>query len=169
MGERERERRKKEEKRRYREDEKKRELDRQIKKAERIAKHSSPDRERHDRRDKADLWEHEKYDRDRRGGRDEYRDRERERTPTGYYGVRDYLQRRQLSPGADEYLDDREKDKRERKQFVDASKMRRVNQFLRQQGIRKEEVEKEMERAYEKYFSSLAKKDLGLPVIPTGR
>ena len=33
-----------------------------------------------------------------------------------------------------------------------------MNQFLRQQGMRKEEVEKEMERAYTQYFSSLAKK-----------
>ena len=33
-----------------------------------------------------------------------------------------------------------------------------VNRFLQQQGMRKEEVEREMERAYEQYFSSLAKK-----------
>ena len=31
--------------------------------------------------------------------------------------------------GDDEYIDDRERDKRERKKFVDASKMRRVSQF----------------------------------------
>jgi hypothetical protein len=33
-----------------------------------------------------------------------------------------------------------------------------VNRFLQQQGMRKEEVEREMERAYEQYFSSLARK-----------
>ena len=33
-----------------------------------------------------------------------------------------------------------------------------VNQFLRQQGMRKDQVEHEMERAYEQYFSSLASK-----------
>ena len=31
--------------------------------------------------------------------------------------------------GDDEYIDDRERDKRERKKFVDASKMRRVSKF----------------------------------------
>ncbi|XP_023344758.1 uncharacterized protein LOC111713990 [Eurytemora carolleeae] len=65
-------------------------------------------------------------------------------------------------------MDDRERDNYERKKFMNASKMKRVNQFLRQQGMRKEEVEREMERAYEQYFSSLARKDggRGLPAIP---
>ena len=36
-----------------------------------------------------------------------------------------------------------------------------VNRFLTQSGMRKEQVEREMERAYEKYFSSLAKKEGG--------
>jgi len=169
---REKDRRKKDDKRRNRDSDRKRELEREIRKAERIAKRSSPERE--DRR--ADLWEHEKYDRERdkygdRDRRDRRRDDDRERTPTGYYGIRDYFERRRHSPGEDEYIDDREKDKRERKKFVDASKMRRVNQFLRQQGMRKEEVEKEMERAYTQYFSSLAKKEgpRQLPVIPSGR
>ena len=36
-----------------------------------------------------------------------------------------------LNPlGEDEYIDDREKDKRERKKFVDASKMRRVSKIF---------------------------------------
>jgi len=159
-----------------RDGDRKRELEREIKKAERIAKKTSPDR--NERRGKEDLWEHEKYDRER-GDRDsrgrrhrDDDDRERSRTPTGYYGVRDYMDRRKNSPGRDDdYMDDRERDKKERKKFVDASKMRRVNQFLRQQGMRKEEVEKEMERAYTQYFSSLAKKEgpRNLPVIPSGR
>jgi len=147
-----------------REDEKKREIEREVRKAQRIAKKRSPERDEA----KVDLWEHEKYDRDR-SGRD-CRDRDRERTPTGYYGVRDYYERRKRSSSReDDYVDDRERDNRERKKFVGAAKMRRVNQFLRQQGMRKEEVEREMERAYEQYFSSLAKKDgaRGLPKLPT--
>ncbi len=34
------------------------------------------------------------------------------------------------SLGDDEYIDDRERDKKERKKFVDASKMRRVSKYL---------------------------------------
>ena len=34
--------------------------------------------------------------------------------------------------------------------------------------MRKEQVEREMERAYEKYFSSLAKKDTSIPTGRTG-
>ncbi len=41
-----------------------------------------------------------------------------------------------------------------------------MNQFLRQQGMRKEEVEREMERAYTQYFSSLAKKGRFLSIYP---
>ena len=37
--------------------------------------------------------------------------------------------------------------------------MRKVERFLKQQGMRKEQIEKEMEKAYEQYFSSLSKKE----------
>ena len=39
--------------------------------------------------------------------------------------------------------------------------MFQVNKFLSQSGMRKDQVEKEMERAYNKYFSSLARKEGG--------
>jgi len=152
----------------------KRELDREIKKAERIAKaekRRSPDRDER----RADLWEHEKYDRDRSGRSEGRNERgERERTPTGYYGMKDYLDRRRRSNSRDDDLmDDRERDNEERKKFVGAANMKRVNLFLRQQGMRKNDVEREMERAYEQYFSSLAKKEpggRGLPAaMPMGK
>ena len=34
-----------------------------------------------------------------------------------------------------------------------------MERFLRQQGMRKEQIEREMEKAYEQYFSTLAKKE----------
>ena len=44
---------------------------------------------------------------------------------------RDYFERRKDSPSRDnEYLDDRERDRHERRKFVDASKMRRVSVCL---------------------------------------
>ena len=36
-----------------------------------------------------------------------------------------------------------------------------MERFLRQQGMRKEQIEREMEKAYEQYFSTLAKKEGG--------
>jgi len=142
------------EKERDRETRKERELRRQIHLAERIASRRSPVR----REAKPDLWEHEKYDRERERGR-------RERTPTGYYGAKDYYERRRRSVEREEReaapMDEFERDEYERKKFMNSTKLRKVNRFLTQSGMRKEQVEKEMERAYEKYFSSLARKEGG--------
>jgi len=134
-----------------RKERKQRELKKQISLAERIASKRSPVR-RDDRR--ADLWEHEKYDRTRP---------ERERTPTGYYGAKDYYERRQRGGEGSHVaeMDEYERDEYERKKFIGQSRLRKVNRFLTQQGMRKEQVESEMERAYEKYFSSLARKEGG--------
>merc|ERR1711872_459404 len=52
-------------------------------------------------------------------------------------------------------------DEYERRKFLNSAKLKKVNRFLTQSGMRKEQVEKEMERAYEKYFSSLARKEGG--------
>lgn len=140
------------EKERDRESRKERELKKQIHLAERIASRRSPVR----REARADLWEHEKYDRER--GR-------RERTPTGYYGAKDYYERRRRSQEREEReaapMDEFERDEYERRKFMNSAKLKKVNRFLTQSGMRKEQVEKEMERAYEKYFSSLARKEGG--------
>eukprot|EP00092_Neocalanus_flemingeri_P031393 GFUD01034098.1.p1 GENE.GFUD01034098.1~~GFUD01034098.1.p1 ORF type:complete len:770 (-),score=299.84 GFUD01034098.1:76-2385(-) len=137
-----------------RESRKERELRRQIHLAERIASRRSPVR----REARADLWEHEKYDRARGKGR-------RERTPTGYYGAKDYYERRRRSVEREEReaapMDEFERDEYERKKFMNSAKLKKVNRFLTQSGMRKEQVEKEMERAYEKYFSSLGRKNAG--------
>jgi len=133
-----------------------REIDRQIKLAERIASKRSPVRRSPEY--KADLWEHEKYDRERNPGR-------RERTPTGYFGAKDYYNNRRRSVEREEReagpMDEFERDEFERERFLKASKMKKVERFLRQQGMRKEQIEKEMEKAYEQYFSTLAKKEGG--------
>jgi len=146
------------ERERDRESRKERELKRQIHLAERIASRRSPVR----REARADLWEHEKYDRDREGGRSHSR---RERTPTGYYGAKDYYDRRRRSAEREERdaapADEFERDEYERRKFLNSTKLKKVNRFLTQSGMRKEQVEKEMERAYEKYFSSLARKEGG--------
>lgn len=146
------------ERERDRESRKERELKKQINLAERIASRKSPVR----REARADLWEHEKYDRDRDGGRSHAR---RERTPTGYYGAKDYYERRRRSTEREEReaapMDEFERDEYERRKFMNSAKLKKVNRFLTQSGMRKEQVEKEMERAYEKYFSSLARKEGG--------
>ena len=133
---------------------KQREIERQIRLAKRIASKRSPVRREPEY--KADLWEHEKYDRDRNLGR-------RERTPTGYFGAKDYYNNRRRSVEREERdaapLDEFERDEYERERFMKASKMRKVERFLKQQGMRKEQIEKEMEKAYEQYFSSLSKKE----------
>jgi len=135
---------------------KERELRKQIHLAEKIASRRSPVR----REARADLWEHEKYDRDRERVR-----RERERTPTGYYGAKDYYERRRRSIEREERetapMDEFERDEFERRKFLNSAKLKKVNRFLTQSGMRKEQVEREMERAYEKYFSSLARKEGG--------
>ena len=43
-----------------------------------------------------------------------------------------------------------------------------MERFLRQQGMRKEQIEREMEKAYEQYFSTLAKKEGGGRTLYTG-
>lgn len=136
-----------------REDRKQRELKKQISLAEKISSRRSPVRREREER-KADLWEHEKYDRED--------GRRRERTPTGYYGAKDYYERRRRSceREAPPEMDDFQRDEYERRKFMNSAKLRKVNRFLSQQGMRKEQVEKEMERAYEKYFSSLARKEV---------
>merc|ERR1712227_917536 len=110
-----------------------REIDRQIKLAERIASKRSPVRRSPEY--KADLWEHEKYDRERNPGR-------RERTPTGYFGAKDYYNNRRRSVEREEReagpMDEFERDEFERG-FLKASKMKKVERFLRQQGMRKEQ------------------------------
>ena len=147
---------------RDRENRKQRDIDRQVRLAQRIASKRSPVRRSPEY--KADLWEHEKYDRERNPGR---RDRtERERTPTGYYGAKDYYNNRRRSVEREEReaggpMDEFERDEYERERFMKASKMKKVERFLRQQGMRKEQIEREMEKAYEQYFSTLAKKDGG--------
>ena len=100
---------------------------------------------------KADLWEHEKYDRERNPGRRERP--ERERTPTGYFGAKDYYNNRRRSVERDEReaggpMDEFERDEYERERFMKASKMKKVERFLRQQGMRKEQIEREMEKVY---------------------
>jgi len=134
---------------------KERELKKQINIAERIASRRSPVRRERENR-KPDFWEHEKYDRERS---------RRERTPTGYYGAKDYYERRRRSVEREERerapMDEFERDEYERRKFLNSAKLKKVNRFLSQSGMRKEQVEREMERAYEKYFSSLAKKEGG--------
>jgi len=136
---------------------KQREIERQVRLAKRIASKRSPVRREPEY--KADLWEHEKYDRARSGNLGT-----RERTPTGYYGAKDYYNNRRRSVEREEReaggpMDDFERDEYERERFMKASKMRKVERFLKQQGMRKEQIEKEMEKAYEQYFSSLSKKE----------
>jgi len=136
---------------------KQREIDRQIRIAERVATKRSPVRRSPEY--KADLWEHEKYDRDRNPGR-----RERSRTPTGYYGAKDYYNNRRRSVEREEReaggpMDEFQRDEFERERFLKAGKMKKVERFLRQQGMRKEQIEREMEKAYEQYFSTLSKKE----------
>merc|ERR1712002_1066269 len=58
-------------------------------------------------------------------------------------------------------MDEFQRDEYERRKFLNSAKLKKVNRFLTQSGMRKEQVEKEMERAYEKYFSSLARKEGG--------
>lgn len=133
---------------------KQREIERQIRLAKRISSKRSP--VRREPQYKADLWEHEKYDRERNLGR-------RERTPTGYFGAKDYYNNRRRSVEREERdaapVDEFERDEYERERFMKASKMRKVERFLKQQGMRKEQIEREMEKAYEQYFSSLSKKE----------
>ena len=172
------------EKEKDRESRKQREILRQIKLAERIASKRSPVRRSPEY--KADLWEHEKYDRERMSGGSGKR--ERERTPTGYYGARDYYDKRRRSVEREEReaapMDEFERDEYERERFLKASKMKKVERgvsrnifhflmlqverFLRQQGMRKEQIEREMEKAYEQYFSTLAKKEGGGRTLYTG-
>ena len=115
--------RKTKEKEKDRESRKQREILRQIKLAERIASKRSPVRRSPEY--KADLWEHEKYDRERNPGK-----RERERTPTGYYGAQDYYDRRRRSTEREEReaapMDEFERDEYERERFLKASKMKKV-------------------------------------------
>lgn len=148
---------------------KQREIDRQVRLAERIASKRSPQRRSPEY--KADLWEHEKYDRDRNPG--SRRERvERERTPTGYFGAKDYYNNRRRSVEREERemapMDEFERDEYERERFLKAGKMKKVERFLRQQGMRKEQIEREMEKAYEQYFSTLAKKEGGGRTLYTG-
>ena len=49
----------------------------------------------------------------------------------------------------------------ERRKFLNSTKLKKVNGFLTQSGMGKEQVEKEMERAYERHFNSLARKEGG--------
>merc|ERR1712170_160796 len=151
---------------RDRESRKQREIDRQIRIAERVATKRSPVRRSPEY--KADLWEHEKYDRERNPGREG----RRERTPTGYFGAKDYYNNRRRSVEREEReaapMDEFERDEFERERFMKASKMKKVERFLRQQGMRKEQIEREMEKAYEQYFSTLAKKEGGGRTIYTG-
>merc|ERR1719510_993888 len=65
-------------------------------------------------------------------------------------------------------MDEFERDEYEREKFLKASKMKKVERFLRQQGMRKEQIEREMEKAYEQYFSTLAKKEGGGRTLYTG-
>ena len=113
------------EKEKDRETRKQREILRQIKLAERIASKRSPVRRSPEY--KADLWEHEKYDRERNPGK---RERERERTPTGYYGAQDYYNKRRRSTEREEReaapMDEFERDEYERERFLKASKMKKV-------------------------------------------
>merc|ERR1711879_924502 len=67
-----------------RESRKQRDIDRQVRLAERIASKRSPVRRSPEY--KADLWEHEKYDRERNPGRRAAL--QRKRTPTGYFGAK---------------------------------------------------------------------------------
>merc|ERR1719327_2402124 len=126
---------------------KQRELRREILRAERIAAREklaaerSPPRRREGR---GDGWDPERYDGKRRGGRDYYDSRRRNT---------------EREPGM---MDDFERDEAERRKFLESSRrLKKVDRFLTQSGMRKEQVEKEMERAYEKYFSSLARKEGG--------
>jgi len=126
---------------------KQRELRREILRAERIAAREklaaerSPPRRREGR---GDGWDPERYDGKRRGGRDYYDSRRRST---------------EREPGM---MDDFERDEAERRKFLESSRrLKKVDRFLTQSGMRKEQVEKEMERAYEKYFSSLARKEGG--------
>merc|ERR1719153_1962722 len=57
--------------------------------------------------------------------------------------------------------DEFQRDEYERRKFLNSARLKKVDRFLTQSGMRKEQVEKEMERAYEKYFSSLARKEGG--------
>ena len=114
------------EKEKDRETRKQREILRQIKLAERIASKRSPVRRSPEY--KADLWEHEKYDRERNPGGSSKR--ERERTPTGYYGARDYYDKRRRSVEREEReaapMDEFERDEYERERFLKAGKMKKV-------------------------------------------
>ena len=56
-------------------------------------------------------------------------------------------------------MDEFQRDEFERERFLKAGKMKKVERFLRQQGMRKEQIEREMEKAYEQYFSTLSKKE----------
>merc|ERR1712228_617812 len=58
-------------------------------------------------------------------------------------------------------MDEFERDEFERRKFLESARLKKVDRFLTQSGMRKEQVEKEMERVYEKYFSSLARKEGG--------
>ena len=113
------------EKEKDRDSRKQRDILRQIKLAERIASKRSPVRRSPEY--KADLWEHEKYDRERNPGK---RERERERTPTGYYGAQDYYNKRRRSTEREEReaapMDEFERDEYERERFLKASKMKKV-------------------------------------------
>merc|ERR1719469_181561 len=135
-------------KKRQTKEEKERELNKQIGLAQRIASRKSPPR----REKKVDLWEHEKYDRERPGSGSTWSRPEtmrnsredRSRSPTGYFGAADYYERRKRESPAneEEYMDDRERDERGKKNFLRAARMSKVNKFLSQSGMRKEHVEK---------------------------
>merc|ERR1719216_61959 len=134
---------------------KQRELRREILRAERIAAREklaarrSPLRRKEGRKD---GWDEERYE--QRG--------ERSRSATKYSSARDYYDSRRRSterePGM---MDDFERNEHERRKFLESARPKKVDRFLTQSGMRKEQVEKEMERAYEKYFSSLARKEGG--------
>merc|ERR1719237_947813 len=136
---------------------KQRELRREILRAERIAAREklaarrSPLRKREGR---GDGWEQDRYDTEQRG--------ERARSATKYSSARDYYDSRRRSAEREPVItDDFERNEAERRKFLNSARLKKVDRFLTQSGMRKEQVEKEMERAYEKYFSSLARKEGG--------
>jgi len=127
---------------------KQRELAREINRAERIAA----------REEALNVGKKKK---DEEEGRDRSRARtgSRARTPTKYGSAVDYMDRRRRSQDREEGLGEFERGERDRRRFMEAARLKKVDRFLTQSGMRKEQVEKEMERAYEKYFSTLSRKE----------
>merc|ERR1719430_2323244 len=120
---------------------KQRELRREILRAERIAAREklaarrSPLRKREGR---GDGWEQDRYDTEQRG--------ERARSATKYSSARDYYDSRRRSAEREPVImDDFERNEAERRNFLNSARLRKVDRFLTQSGMRKEQVEKEME------------------------